>query len=97
MANIPMGPKDVYNAYNDEYVDAEIKRINAKFVEMNDARVKIKFPTTELILSDYGLSLNQRARVHALFESEGWLNVASRTTAENDERPGLILYTFSVE
>lgn len=97
MTNIPMGPKDVYTEFNDEHVDAEIKRINAKFVEMNDAHVNIEFPTTELILSDYGLTFNQRARVAELFEKEGWSSVASRTTAENGERPGLILYTFSVE
>lgn len=97
MVNIPMGPKDVYTEFNDDEVDAEIKRINAKFIEMNDARVNIKFPTAELILSDYGLSFDQRAKVATLFEQEGWFNVVSRTTAENGERPGLISYTFSVE
>lgn len=97
MANIPMGPKDVYTEFNDELVDAEIKRINAKFTEMNDARVNIKFPTAELILSDYGLSFDQRSKVAALFENEGWFSVISRTTAENGERPGLIHYTFSIK
>lgn len=96
MGSTPMGPKDVYTEFNDEHVEAEIKRINAKFVEMNDARVNMKFPTTELILSDYGLTFNQRARVAELFEREGWVSVASRTTAENGERPGLIRYTFSI-
>lgn len=97
MANIPMGPHQVYTESRDEQVDAEIKRINAKFVEMNEAGVKIKFPTVVLILSDYGLSLEERETVATLFEKEAWTSVKSRTSSENGERPGLIVYTFSVE
>jgi hypothetical protein len=97
MANIPMGPKDVYIEYTDERVNAEINRINAKFVEMNEAGVRIKFPTVVLILSDYGLSLEERETVATLFEREAWTSVKSRTSSENGERPGLIVYTFSVE